>query len=168
MCLKGGSETFIFATQPWVDRSGQVSVWVSWRGTTRAEHGALLPPDSFWLGTSPPFGEPAATWQTPRMDGGPLTGRASKCIQKQRERNASKMWPCLMFMIPKTHTLLASGRNCPVLRVAASPHQEMNHICEQQAQSTMKLTWPPPRLPLKQSSFVRTDKMSSIFISETL
>ena len=151
-----------------MDGSGQVSMWVSWRGTTRAEHGALLPPDPFWPGTSPPFGEPAATWQKPRTDGGPLTGWASKCIQKQRERNASKMWPRLMFMVPKTHTLLASGRKCTVPRAAACPHQEMSHICEQQAQPTMTLTWPPPRLPLKQSSFVRTDKMSSIFTSETL
>lgn len=150
-----------------MDGAGQVSMWVSWRGTTRAEHGALLPPEPFWPGTSPPSGETAAAWQTPRADGGPLTGWASKCIQKQTERNASKMWPRLMFMVPKTHTLLASGRECPVLRVAASPHQ-MSHVCEQQAQSTMKLTWLPPRLPLKQSSFVRTDKMSSIFTSETL
>ena len=133
MCLKGGSETFIFSIRSWVEGSGQVSMRVSWRGTTRAEHGVLLPPDSFWPGTSPPSGEPAATWQTPRTDGGPLTGWASKCVQKRREGNASKMWPRLMFMVLKTHALLASGRNCSVLRAAASLHQEMSHLCEQQA-----------------------------------
>lgn len=168
MCPNGDSELFIFSMLSGVDASSQVSLLLISRGTTRAEC-VTLPPDSFWPGMRPAFWGARGRLADAQDGLEPINWMSPANMSRSKDRkNTIKMRPPLMFMVLKIHVLLDRGSNCPILRITASPNQEMRHACEQQARYIRKLTWLPHRLPLKQSSRARTDKISSIFISETL
>ena len=129
MCLNGDSELFIFSMLSWVNGSSQVSLLIMWRGTTSAQC-VTLPPDSFWPGMSPPFRGACCSLADAQDGLEHINWMSPANMSRSKDRkNTIKMRSHLMFMVLKIHVLLDRGSNFPILRITASPNQEMRHVC---------------------------------------